>query len=51
VLQFDEDAGMEIKSSGSLTAVGTDTHTIVFTGAQQSQGYWRRCEKVGPSGQ
>lgn len=39
-LVFQLDATVEVRDTGSLTAVGTMADPIVFTGLQQTPGYW-----------
>lgn len=41
-VEFGQDASMTMDDNGPgrLTAVGTESETITFTGEQQTQGYW-----------
>ncbi|MCF7805485.1 MAG: hypothetical protein K9N46_08965 [Candidatus Marinimicrobia bacterium] len=39
-IEFGEGARMDIESSGTLIAVGTETDSIIFTGATKSPGSW-----------
>jgi hypothetical protein len=39
-LEFEQDVGMVIRSSGGLVAVGTKTSPILLTGAREQSGYW-----------
>ncbi len=41
VLQFEENAGLEIWSDARLHAAGTADANILFTGAQQTPGFWK----------
>ncbi|MFO7894899.1 MAG: PKD domain-containing protein [Longimicrobiales bacterium] len=41
VLEFESDAGMYADTEGSISAVGTETDTIVITSVQETAGYWR----------
>lgn len=41
VLKFRSDAGMYAATDGSISAVGTESDTIVITGVQELAGYWR----------
>jgi hypothetical protein len=40
-LHFEQDQGMQIKTGGALTAAGTATAPVVFSGAQATRGYWQ----------
>jgi len=40
MLQFAAGKELRVKSDGALNAVGTPTAPIIFTGAQQTPGYW-----------
>lgn len=40
-LVFGRDTTLEVSSSGSLVAVGTEDEPITFTGEQASRGYWK----------
>ncbi|WP_231186288.1 hypothetical protein [Haladaptatus sp. DYF46] len=40
-LEFGQDAGLRMYDGGSLTAVGTESDPITFTGEQKTRGYWR----------
>jgi len=48
-VEFGQDAWMSMDDSGPgrLTAVGTDTEPITFTGEQATQGYWDGIEFYG----
>lgn len=39
-IQFDANAGIDIRDTGTLIAQGNAQQPIVFTGAQQTKGYW-----------
>ncbi len=39
-LMFDTDAGLRFDDGGGLDAVGTDDDPIVFTGTEESPGWW-----------
>ena len=41
ILKFGADHSMWIDGEGYLSAVGTESDTIVFTGRQESTGYWK----------
>ena len=38
--EFEENVGLDVTQNGSLTAEGTAEKPIVFTGADQTPGYW-----------
>ncbi len=38
---FSEAAGMLVENSGSLTAVGTESDSIEFSGREDLEGYWK----------
>lgn len=40
-MQFGSNAGLYISNTGVLTAEGTTTDQIIFTGLEKSSGYWR----------
>ena len=40
-IHFDSDAGFRVSSTGSLRAVGTAADSIIFTGATETEGFWR----------
>ncbi|QLG50121.1 hypothetical protein [Natrinema halophilum] len=44
-VSFDQDAGLDVRDDGSLTAVGTNQDEsvapITFTGEQKTRGYWQ----------
>jgi hypothetical protein len=40
-LIFEEEAGLEVKSTGGLDAQGNATAPIVFSGAQATAGFWK----------
>jgi len=40
VIQFASGADIDVASGGSLSAVGTATDSILFTGEQQTEGFW-----------
>ncbi len=40
MLKFSSGKELRVRSDGSLNAVGTPSAPIVFTGAQQTNGYW-----------
>ena len=40
VIEFETDAGLKIFDSGSLSAIGTASEMIVFTGVNKSRGSW-----------
>ncbi len=39
-LQFRENASVNVVQNGSLTAIGTETAPVVFTGTDPTVGYW-----------
>ena len=41
VIEFGSDAGIEIKSTGSFSAVGTSSAPISFTGKSKVKGSWK----------
>jgi hypothetical protein len=40
-MEMNRDAVIRVNTGGYLSAVGTPTQQVVFTGADQSAGYWR----------
>ncbi len=40
-IQFESDAGIEVSSTGSLSAIGTSSEPILLEGRFASSGYWR----------
>jgi hypothetical protein len=40
-LLFPANAGLDIETTGTLSAVGTAVQPVTFTGMQQTPGYWR----------
>ncbi len=40
-LQFDNDARLQFSNGGGLSAEGTEDEKIVFTGTQQTPGWWQ----------
>ncbi|GLR19887.1 hypothetical protein GCM10007940_45030 [Portibacter lacus] len=38
---FEENAGIEIQTDGSMIAVGSESNPIVMTGVQQTVGFWK----------
>ncbi|WP_254762725.1 hypothetical protein [Natrinema marinum] len=40
-VSFESNAGVEVRSTGSLDATGTADTPITFTGEQQTAGFWR----------
>jgi len=41
VIQFTDGAGMNVKDSGSINAVGTQSNPIAFSSAAQTKGAWK----------
>jgi nitrous oxidase accessory protein NosD len=39
-LQFRENVSLDVESNGSLTAIGTPSEPIIFTGTDDTEGYW-----------
>ena len=39
-IMFADGAELNVSTGGSVKAIGTETDSIVFTGAQKSAGYW-----------
>ncbi|NIP44560.1 MAG: right-handed parallel beta-helix repeat-containing protein, partial [Aliifodinibius sp.] len=39
-VEFASGARMDIETTGTLVAVGTESDSIVFTGANQTAGFW-----------
>ncbi len=40
-IQFGQDTGILVKNDGGLTAEGTEGDPIVFTGVEETRGYWK----------
>ncbi len=40
-LVFQNDAGLNVQQDGALVAIGTQVKPILFTGQQQTQGWWK----------
>lgn len=40
VIEFETDAGLKVNDNGSLSAIGTASEMIVFTGTDKSRGSW-----------
>ncbi|HET8861068.1 PKD domain-containing protein [Marivirga sp.] len=40
-IQFEENLGFNVSSEGSLSAVGTESDSIIFTGLEETRGFWK----------
>lgn len=49
VIEFEDDAGLEVRSNGTLTVQGTSAKKVVFTGVNKVKGAWRGIFFISPS--
>ncbi|WP_375579249.1 PKD domain-containing protein [Marivirga tractuosa] len=40
-IEFVENVGFNVSSEGSLSAIGTESDSIIFTGLNETPGYWK----------